>query len=100
MGKKKIGSLKLFKNLGLTPIQPTLWTDLCNDSPGRLPRSPLGIFKALMVKRLRQIPSDRELYRRLWNVLHSGAFSYVWMVNNTDPKMQIATCLRARVFRN
>ena len=23
--------------------------------------------KALMTKRLRQIPSDRELYRRLWN---------------------------------
>ena len=27
----------------------------------------MGIFKALVVKRLRQIPSDRELYRRLWN---------------------------------
>jgi len=27
----------------------------------------MGIFKALMVKRLRHIPSDRELYRRLWS---------------------------------
>ena len=27
----------------------------------------MGIFKALVVKRLRQIPSDRELYRRLWD---------------------------------
>ena len=27
-------------------------------------RNPVGIFKALIVKRLRQIPSDRELYRR------------------------------------
>ena len=35
--------------------------------PGRPPRSPLGIFKALMIKQLRCIPSDRELYRRLWN---------------------------------
>jgi IS5 family transposase len=35
--------------------------------PGKPPRSPLGIFKALIVKQLRNIPSDRELYRRLWN---------------------------------
>jgi len=27
----------------------------------------MSIFKALVVKRLRQIPSDRELYRRLWD---------------------------------
>ena len=37
------------------------------EEPGRPPRKPLGIFKALIVKRLRQIPSDRELYRRLWS---------------------------------
>jgi IS5 family transposase len=36
-------------------------------SVGRPPRKPIGIFKALMVKRLQQVPSDRELYRRLWN---------------------------------
>ena len=30
-------------------------------------QSPLSIFKALMIKQLRCIPSDRELYRRLWN---------------------------------
>jgi transposase len=36
------------------------------DSPGRSPRKPLGIFKALIVKRLQQIPSERELCRRLW----------------------------------
>jgi len=34
---------------------------------GKPPRSPLGIFKALIVKQLRNIPSDKELYRRLWN---------------------------------
>jgi IS5 family transposase len=27
----------------------------------------MGVFKALLVKRLQQVPSDRELYRRLWN---------------------------------
>ena len=36
-------------------------------SPGRPPRKPMGVFKALIVKRLQQVPSDRELYRRLWN---------------------------------
>jgi len=34
---------------------------------GRPPRNPLGIFKALVVKRFRNIPSDRQLYRRLWS---------------------------------
>jgi hypothetical protein len=32
------------------------------DSP---PKKPIGIFKALIMKRVKQIPSDRELYRRL-----------------------------------
>jgi transposase len=36
-------------------------------SVGRPPRKPLGIFKALMVKRLQQVSSERELYRRLWS---------------------------------
>ena len=37
------------------------------DGAGRPPRKPIGIFKALIVKRVQQIPSDRELYRRLWS---------------------------------
>ena len=36
------------------------------NSPGRPPRKPIGIFKALIVKRLQQIPSERELCRRMW----------------------------------
>ena len=36
------------------------------DDPGRPPRKPMGIFKALVVKRLQQVPSERELCRRLW----------------------------------
>jgi transposase len=36
------------------------------DSPGRPPRSPLGIFKAHLLRRLRHVPSDRMLVRQLW----------------------------------
>lgn len=36
------------------------------DSPGRPPRKPMGIFIALIVKHLQQIPNERELCRRLW----------------------------------
>ncbi len=35
-------------------------------SVGRPPRKPIGVFKALIIKRVQQIPSDRELCRRLW----------------------------------
>jgi transposase len=34
---------------------------------GRPPRNPMGILKALIVKRFRSIPSDRQLYRHLWS---------------------------------
>jgi transposase len=36
------------------------------DGPGRPPRKPMGIFKALLVKRVLQVPSERELCKRLW----------------------------------
>jgi len=35
-------------------------------SPGRPPRSPLGVFKAHLLRRLRHIPSDRMLVRQMW----------------------------------
>jgi len=53
--------------LNLDNIEKTIHEAYHQEGPGRPPRNPLGIFKALMTKRLRQIPSDRELYRRLWN---------------------------------
>ena len=53
--------------LNLDNIEKTIQEAYHQEGPGRPPRNPLGIFKALMTKRLRQIPSDRELYRRLWN---------------------------------
>jgi IS5 family transposase len=35
-------------------------------TPGRPQRSPLGIFKAHLVKQLKHIPSDRMLVRQMW----------------------------------
>src|SRR4030067_3239299 len=35
-------------------------------SVGRPQRSPLGLFKAHIVKRLKHIPSDRMLVRQMW----------------------------------
>jgi transposase len=51
----------------LDDIEEVVWEPYHKDGAGRPPRNPLGIFKALIVKRLRHIPSDRELYRRLWS---------------------------------
>jgi transposase len=53
--------------LNLDDIEAVVWEPYHKKGAGRPPRNPLGIFKALIVKRLRQIPSDRELYRRLWD---------------------------------
>jgi transposase len=36
------------------------------DSPGKPPRKPLGVFKAHLLRRLRNVPSDRMLVRQLW----------------------------------
>lgn len=48
-------------------FEEVVWEVYHRCGPGRPPRNPLGILKALIVKRIRNIPSDRELYRRLWN---------------------------------
>jgi len=53
--------------LNLDNIEKNIHEAYHQKGPGRPPRNPLGIFKALLTKRLRQIPSDRELYRRLLN---------------------------------
>lgn len=66
MEKGECSSFILSK-LALDDIEEVVWEPYHKDGPGRPPRDPVGIFKALIVKRLRQIPSDRELYRRLWN---------------------------------
>ena len=53
--------------INLDNIEKTIKQPYHQTGAGRPPRKPLGIFKALMIKQLRHIPSDRELYRRLWN---------------------------------
>jgi hypothetical protein len=62
MMKKKIGSPKLlFKNLDLTPIQPTLWAGLHTDGPGRpVEFNPEWGLRALMLRQLLQIPYIKD----------------------------------------
>ena len=56
----------ILSELDLEDIEEVVWEPYHREGPGRPPRSPVDIFKELVVKRLRQIPSDREIYRRLW----------------------------------
>src|SRR4030042_5244862 len=65
--EKREDVASILSKLDLRDIEETLSQPYHTTGPGRPPRSPLGIFKALIVKQLRSIPSDRELYRRLWN---------------------------------
>ena len=65
--EKGEGSSFVLSKLNLNDIEEVVWEPYHKDGPGRPPRNPMGIFKALIVKRLRQVPSDKELYRRLWN---------------------------------
>ena len=65
--EKREDVASILSQLDLHDIEETLSPPYHTAGPGRPPRSPFGIFKALMVKQLRSIPSDRELYRRLWN---------------------------------
>jgi transposase len=51
----------------LDDFEGVVWEAYHRCGPGRPPRNPLGILKVLIVRRLKGIPSDRELYRRLWN---------------------------------
>jgi hypothetical protein len=51
----------------LDDLEDVVWETYRHDGASRSPRNPLGILKALIVKRVRNIPSDRELYRRLWS---------------------------------
>jgi transposase len=51
----------------LDVLEEFVWEPYRHSGAGRPPRNPLGILKALIVKCFRGIPSDRELYRRLWS---------------------------------
>ena len=64
--EKNEGSCSILCSLELDDIEETLTEAYHKKGAGRPPRKPIGIFKALITKRAKQIPSDRELYRRLW----------------------------------
>ena len=63
---KPESSCAILSKLNLYDVEKVVKETYHEDGPGRPPRKPMGIFKALMVKRLQQIPSERELCRRLW----------------------------------
>jgi len=51
----------------LDDLEAVVWELYRHGGAVMPPRNPLGILKALVVKRFRNILSDRELYRRLWS---------------------------------
>ena len=59
-------SCSILRSLNLDNIEEVVSGAYHQEGAGRPPRKPIGIFKALIVKRVKQIPSDRELCRRLW----------------------------------
>ena len=64
--EKNESSCSILRSLNLDDIEEVVSEAYHQEGAGRPPRKPIGIFKALIVKRVKQIPSDRELYRRLW----------------------------------
>ena len=64
---KNNGSCSILRSLNLDDIEKTLSGAYHQEGAGRPPRKPVGIFKALIIKRVKQIPSDKKLYRQLWN---------------------------------
>ena len=62
-------------------------------SPGRPPRSPLGIFKAHLLRRLRHIPSDRMLVRQLWK---DPRLKQLCAIEASEPPYGIAVLSRFR----
>jgi hypothetical protein len=65
--EKREDVASILSMLNLKDIEQTISQPYHKTGPGRPPRNPLGIFKALIVKQLRRTPGDRKLYRRLWN---------------------------------
>lgn len=54
-------------NVDLTFVERLIDNCFHKNGPGRLPRKPIGVFKAHLVKRFLRINSIRELERRLWS---------------------------------
>jgi transposase len=64
--EKNESSCSILRSLNLDDIVEVVSEAYHQEGAGRPPRKPIGMFKALIAKRVEQIPSDRELYRRLW----------------------------------
>jgi IS5 family transposase len=64
--EKNEHSCSILRDLKLDDIEKTLSKAYHTKGAGRPQRKPIGIFKALIIKRAKHIPSDKELYRRLW----------------------------------
>jgi len=63
------------------------------DSPGRPPRSPIGVFKAHLLRRLRHIPSDRMLVGQLWK---DPRLKQICDIEASEPPYGIAVLSRFR----
>ena len=63
---KPESSCVILSKLNLYEVEKVVKETYHEDGQGRPPRKPMDIFKALIVKRFQQIPSERELCRRLW----------------------------------
>jgi transposase len=63
------------------------------DSVGRPPRSPLGVFKAHLLRRLRNVPSDRMLVRQLWK---DPRLRRICDIEENEPPYGIAVLSRFR----
>lgn len=63
------------------------------DSPGRPPRKPIGVFKAHLLRRLRHIPSDRMLVRQLWK---DPRLKQICDIEASEPPYGIAVLSRFR----
>jgi len=60
-------SCSILCTLNLDYVEEVVSEAYHRDGLGRPPRKPMGVFKALIIKGVQQIRSDRELYRRLRN---------------------------------
>lgn len=60
-----MSSCSVLTRLNLDNVKYVVGEAYHRDGSGMLQKKPIDVFKALVVKRLLQIPSDRELYRRL-----------------------------------
>jgi transposase len=92
---KRYGTLEtLFRRVDLSFAEKVLKGVFHpEDSPGRPPRKPIGVFKAHLLRRLRHIPSDRVLVRQLWK---DSRLKQICDIEASEPPYGIAVLSRFR----